>query len=51
MFDGTDIATMPENRLRPMRHRIQMVFQDPYGSLDPHLTAEQIVAEPMARAA
>jgi ABC-type microcin C transport system duplicated ATPase subunit YejF len=48
MFDGTDIATLPENRLRPMRHRIQMVFQDPYGSLDPHLTAEQIVAEPMA---
>jgi len=47
MFDGIDIATIAENRLRPMRHRIQMVFQDPYGSLDPHLTAEQIVAEPM----
>jgi peptide/nickel transport system ATP-binding protein len=48
IFDGTDIATMPEHQLRPMRHRIQMVFQDPYGSLDPHLTAEKIVAEPMA---
>jgi len=36
-----------ERDLRPMRHRIQMVFQDPYGSLDPHLTAQQIVAEPM----
>jgi ABC-type glutathione transport system ATPase component len=47
-FDGTDLATLPERQLRPVRHRIQMVFQDPYGSLDPHLTAEQIVAEPMA---
>jgi len=48
MFDGTDLATLPERQLRPVRHRIQMVFQDPYGSLDPHLTAEQVVAEPMA---
>ena len=39
VFDGTDIATVSERDLRPMRHRIQMVFQDPYGSLDPHLTA------------
>jgi ABC-type glutathione transport system ATPase component len=46
-FDGVDLATLPERRLRPLRHRIQMVFQDPYGSLDPHLTAEQVVAEPM----
>ncbi|MEO6413354.1 MAG: dipeptide/oligopeptide/nickel ABC transporter ATP-binding protein [Pedococcus sp.] len=47
-FDGTDLATVSERDLRPMRHRIQMVFQDPYGSLDPHLSAQQIVAEPMA---
>lgn len=47
VFDGTDLATVSERHLRPMRHRIQMVFQDPYGSLDPHLTAQQIVAEPM----
>lgn len=47
VFDGTDLATVSERALRPMRHRIQMVFQDPYGSLDPHLTAQQIVAEPM----
>jgi peptide/nickel transport system ATP-binding protein len=47
IFDGTDLATVSERQLRPMRHRIQMVFQDPYGSLDPHLTAQQIVAEPM----
>ena len=48
LLDGTDLATVSERDLRPMRHRIQMVFQDPYGSLDPHLSAQQIVAEPMA---
>lgn len=47
VLDGVDIAAMPERKLRPMRSRIQMVFQDPYGSLDPHLTAQQIVAEPL----
>jgi ABC-type glutathione transport system ATPase component len=46
-LDGTDIARLPERRLRPLRRKVQMVFQDPYGSLDPHLTAEQIVAEPL----
>src|SRR3954471_21503555 len=46
-LDGTDIAQLPERRLRPLRRKVQMVFQDPYGSLDPHLTAEQIVAEPL----
>lgn len=47
-LDGTDLATLSERDLRPQRHRIQMVFQDPYGSLDPHLTAQEIVAEPIA---
>jgi ABC-type glutathione transport system ATPase component len=47
VLDGVDIAGLPERRLRPLRSKIQMVFQDPYGSLDPHLTAQQIVAEPL----
>ncbi|CAM5571107.1 oligopeptide ABC transporter ATP-binding protein [Streptomyces purpurascens] len=47
VLDGTDIATLPERRLRPLQRRVQMVFQDPYGSLNPHLTAQQIVAEPL----
>ncbi|MFI0817595.1 ATP-binding cassette domain-containing protein [Streptomyces sp. NPDC021098] len=47
LLDGTDIASLPERRLRPLRRRVQMVFQDPYGSLDPHLTAEETVAEPL----
>ena len=47
VLDGVEIAAMPERKLRPLRSKIQMVFQDPYGSLDPHLTAQQIVAEPL----
>ncbi|MBD0322197.1 MAG: ABC transporter ATP-binding protein [Aldersonia sp.] len=47
VVDGTDIARLSERALRPFRSRIQMVFQDPYGSLDPHLTAAEIVAEPL----
>ncbi len=47
VFDGTDIAALSERALRPLRSRIQMVFQDPYGSLDPHLDAVDIVAEPL----
>jgi len=46
-FDGVDIAALSERKLRPYRSRIQMVFQDPYGSLDPHLSAVDIVAEPL----
>lgn len=47
VLDGTDIAPLSERRLRPLRRKVQMVFQDPYGSLDPHLTAQQIVTEPL----
>ncbi|MGJ6121606.1 ABC transporter ATP-binding protein [Mycolicibacterium sp. Y3] len=47
VFDGTDIATLSERGMRPLRSRIQMVFQDPYGSLDPHLSAVDIVGEPL----
>ena len=47
LVDGADIAQLSEKALRPFRSRVQMVFQDPYGSLDPHLTAQEIVAEPV----
>ncbi|OZF36748.1 ABC transporter ATP-binding protein [Rhodococcus sp. 14-2496-1d] len=47
VVDGTDIAHLSEKALRPFRSRVQMVFQDPYGSLDPHLTAVDIVGEPL----
>ncbi|GCE39779.1 dipeptide transport ATP-binding protein DppF [Rhodococcus wratislaviensis] len=47
LVDGVDIAQLSEKALRPFRSRVQMVFQDPYGSLDPHLTAVDIVGEPL----
>ncbi|MGA9774435.1 MAG: ABC transporter ATP-binding protein [Candidatus Dormiibacterota bacterium] len=46
-FDGKDITAMPARALRPIRSQIQMVFQDPYSSLDPRMTVAQIVAEPL----
>ena len=45
--DGTDITTLPESGLRPLRRRLQLVFQDPMGSLDPRMRIEDIVAEPL----
>lgn len=47
LLDGTDISHMKETELRPLRRRIQIVFQDPYSSLSPRMTIGQIVAEPM----
>ncbi|HEY7325031.1 MAG TPA: ABC transporter ATP-binding protein [Streptosporangiaceae bacterium] len=46
-FDGQDITRVPRSKLRQLRARIQMVFQDPYSSLDPRMTVAQIVAEPL----
>jgi oligopeptide transport system ATP-binding protein len=45
LFEGEDIAGWSEARLRPMRKRLQMIFQDPYGSLDPRLTVGQSIGE------
>src|SRR5690349_5339087 len=47
VFDGTDIATMSSRAIRPLRRRIQMIFQDPYASLDPRMTVGAIVGEPL----
>lgn len=46
-FEGKDVTAASTAGLRALRPRMQMVFQDPYGSLDPRMTAGQIVAEPM----
>ncbi|MEE6288812.1 ABC transporter ATP-binding protein [Georgenia sp. MJ173] len=47
--DGTvvDLATLSQRELLPYRHDIRMVFQDPYGSLNPRMTVEQVIAEPL----
>jgi len=47
LFEGQDLARLSEAGLRPLRRRIQVIFQDPYSSLNPRMTVGQIVAEPM----
>jgi microcin C transport system ATP-binding protein len=45
VFLGDDVQGLRNKQLRPLRRDMQMVFQDPYGSLSPRMTVEQIVAE------
>ena len=45
LFDGEDCATFTRERLAAFRRRTQMIFQDPYSSLDPHMRLGDIVAE------
>jgi peptide/nickel transport system ATP-binding protein len=44
---GTDVTTLSRSQMRPLRTDLQMVFQDPYSSLNPRMTVAQIVAEPL----
>ena len=46
-LDGVELTTLSSNELRKKRAQMQMVFQDPYGSLDPRYTVGQIVSEPL----
>ena len=46
-FKGRDLAKMKGRELRAMRRYIQLVFQDPFASLDPRMTAAQIIMEPL----
>ena len=47
VFEGEDIAGHDKGRMRRVRRRLQMVYQDPYGSLDPRMTVGDIVGEPL----
>ncbi len=47
-FDGRDIATVGRRELGPLRREVQMIFQDPYSSLNPRKTIGAIIAEPFA---
>jgi oligopeptide/dipeptide ABC transporter ATP-binding protein len=47
-FDGRDISTLSQRSLRPLRREMQMVFQDPYASLNPRKSVGQIVGTPFA---
>jgi ABC-type oligopeptide transport system ATPase subunit len=46
-FDGTDITHLPDDRMRPLRRRMQMIFQDPMASLNPRHSIRRILAEPV----
>jgi oligopeptide transport system ATP-binding protein len=46
-LDGSDVLALPRGQLRPFRRHMQMIFQDPYGSLNPRLTVGEILAEPL----
>lgn len=46
-FNGTEISALSEKNFSPYRRRMQLIFQDPYASLDPRMTVRDIVAEPL----
>jgi ABC-type oligopeptide transport system ATPase subunit len=45
VFDGKDITSRSQRELRPLRRRMQIIFQDPYSSLNPRMTVREIVGE------
>ena len=47
LLDGTDITNMKQKELKPLRKNMQMIFQDPYASLNARMTVRDIIAEPL----
>ncbi|MBT8494932.1 MAG: ATP-binding cassette domain-containing protein [Deltaproteobacteria bacterium] len=47
IFEGEDITSLGQNELRPIRRHMQMIFQDPYASLNPRMTIAATIAEPL----
>lgn len=47
-FDGENLMALPPERMRSTRRHLQMIFQDPYSSLNPRMTVEQTLMEPLA---
>lgn len=48
LFEGQDLTRLTERQLREVRRQLQMVFQDPFSSLDPRMTIGQLIDEPLA---
>ncbi len=48
MFDGQDITSLTKSGMKPLRRKLQIIFQDPYSSLNPRQTLERIIGEPLA---
>src|SRR5579871_2001000 len=47
VFEGKELTTLPAGELRKMRRRMQMIFQDPFASLNPRMSVGNIVSEPL----
>jgi len=47
IFEGQDVTNLPESRFRVLRRRMQMIFQDPFGSLNPRWSVLQTIGEPL----
>ncbi len=47
LLDGAELVGLSPKEMRPLRRKVQMVFQDPYSSLDPRQTVRQILVEPL----
>ncbi len=47
IFDGQDITNLPKNEMRLLRQKMQIIFQDPFSSLDPRMTVSQTIEEPL----
>jgi oligopeptide transport system ATP-binding protein len=48
LFHGQDITRLPDRQLKPFRRQAQPIFQDPFGSLNPRMTVEEIIGEPLS---
>ena len=48
IFEGRDLTKLSDDELRAVRRKVQVIFQDPYSSLNPRMTVGQIIAEPLA---
>ena len=47
IFDGVDVTTLSTKEMRQMRRKMQLIFQDPYSSLNPRMTVSKLIAEPI----
>jgi peptide/nickel transport system ATP-binding protein len=47
IFDGTDITTLSKNEMRALRQQMQIIFQDPFSSLNPKMSVSKIIEEPL----
>ena len=47
IYDGVDVTALPMKEFKPYRRQIQMIFQDPFASLDPRMSVSQLIAEPI----